>query len=89
MCSGSEAGSYLKLIDFVSYSTLGVRLTKKKKKKKKVQGSRFKVQGPGLKVQDPGFKVRFRVQDSGFQAWIQGSSVQLSDVEPSTLNFQP
>ena len=26
MCSGSEAGSYLRLIDFVYHSTLGVRL---------------------------------------------------------------
>jgi len=25
MCSGSEAGSYLRLIDFVYYSTLGVK----------------------------------------------------------------
>ena len=29
MCSGSEAGSYLKLIDFVYHSTLGLRVTKK------------------------------------------------------------
>jgi len=31
MCSGSEAGSYLRLIDFVYYSTLGLRVMKKKK----------------------------------------------------------
>ena len=31
MCSGSEAGSYLKLIDFVYHSTLGLRVIKKKK----------------------------------------------------------
>ena len=31
MCSGSEAGSYLRLIDFVYHSTLGLRVTKKKK----------------------------------------------------------
>ena len=37
MCSGSEAGSYLRLIDFVYHSTLGVRVIKKKKKKKKTQ----------------------------------------------------
>jgi len=34
-CSGSEAGSYLRLIDFVYHSTLGLRVIKKKKKKKK------------------------------------------------------
>ena len=31
MCSGSEAGSYLRLIDFVNHSTLGLRVIKKKK----------------------------------------------------------
>jgi len=34
MCSGSDAGSYLRLIDFVSHTTLGFRVIKKKKKKK-------------------------------------------------------
>jgi len=32
MCSGSEAGSYLRLIDFVYHSTLGLRVIEKKKK---------------------------------------------------------
>jgi len=35
MCSGSEAGSYLRLIDCVYHSTLGLRVMKKKKKQKK------------------------------------------------------
>ena len=30
MCSGSEAGSCLRLIDFVFHSTLGLRVIKKK-----------------------------------------------------------
>ena len=30
MCSGSEAGSYSRLIDFVCHSTLGLRVIKKK-----------------------------------------------------------
>jgi len=29
MCSGSEAGSYSRLIDFVYHSTLGLRVIKK------------------------------------------------------------
>ena len=33
MCSGSEAGSYLRLIDSEYHSTLGLRVIKKKKKK--------------------------------------------------------
>jgi len=32
MCSGSEAGSYLRLIDLVYHSTLGLRVIMKKKK---------------------------------------------------------
>ena len=31
MCSGSEAGSYLRLLDFVYHSTLGLSVIKKKK----------------------------------------------------------
>jgi len=31
MCSSSEAGSYLRLIDFVYHSTLGLRVIKKKR----------------------------------------------------------
>jgi len=32
MCSGSEADSYLRLIDFMYHSTLGLRVIEKKKK---------------------------------------------------------
>ena len=52
-CSGSEAGSYLRLIDFVYHSTLGLRAIKKKREvvsfvsQKQVintfAGNRFKV----------------------------------------------
>ena len=31
MCSGSEAGSYLRLVHFVYHSTLGLRVIRKKK----------------------------------------------------------
>ena len=31
MCSGSEAGSYLRLIDFVYCSTLGLRVIKRER----------------------------------------------------------
>jgi len=34
MCSVSEAGSYIRLIDFVYHSTPGLRVIKKKKKGK-------------------------------------------------------
>ena len=52
MCSGSEAGSYLRLIDVVYHSTLGLRVIKKKK----------------LGVLDPDLLggLRFRVCNFGF-----------------------
>ena len=33
MCSGSEAGSYLRLINFVYHSTLGLRVITKKRRR--------------------------------------------------------
>jgi len=48
MCSGSETGSYLRLIDFVYHSTLGLRVIKKKK-----------IRGLGIKEERcPGFGFR-------------------------------
>jgi len=38
MGSGSEAGSYLRLIDFVHHSTLGLRVIKKKRRLRIVKG---------------------------------------------------
>ena len=38
MCSGSEAGSYSRLIDCVYHLTLGLRVIKKQKKSKDVEG---------------------------------------------------
>jgi len=40
MCSGSEAGSYLRLIDFVDASTLYLRVIKKKKNLARIKQSR-------------------------------------------------
>ena len=37
MCSGSEAGSYVKLTDFVHHSTLGLRVIKMMKGSKPVR----------------------------------------------------
>ena len=41
VCSGSETGSYLRLIDFVYHSTLGLRVIKKKKKNRRGPRVRF------------------------------------------------
>ena len=51
MCSDSEAGSYLGLIDFVYHSTQGLTVIKKKKKKKrKFRGCR-RGYGSGCRIQ--------------------------------------
>ena len=76
MCSGSEAGSYLRLIHFVYHSSLGLRVIKKKKEGEahlhfrlfRVEGSGFRVLGcrvPGLGCRVQG--LGFRVQDLGFR----------------------
>ena len=70
MCRGSEAGSYLRLIEFLYHSTLGLRVIKKKKKHLRVLVFGLRVQGSGWRVQDSGFRVQgsgFRIQDSGFR----------------------
>jgi len=60
MCSGSQAGSYLRLIDFVYHSTLGVRVIKKKKKTKLSGSGRFRC-GAGWSECSPGLGGNGRV----------------------------
>jgi len=58
MCSGSEAGSYLRLIDFVYQSTLGLRVIKKKNRPRRSSSTtllkatpcRLRSSGLGLEV---------------------------------------
>ena len=64
MCSGSEAGSYLRLTDFVYHSTLGLGVIKKKKRTRGVEPvwqaiekSRLKVEGSDIHVWGLGFRV--------------------------------
>ena len=65
MCSGSEAGSYLRLIDFVYHSTLGLSVIKKKKEPDNAEESerahqrhvRPGVFGVGVSVCGLGFRV--------------------------------
>ena len=69
MCSGSEAGSYLRLVDFVYHSILGLRVIKKKKMTWAAEMASkeettlliilgFRVQGAGCRVQGSGFRVQ-------------------------------
>ena len=71
MCSGSQAGSYLRLIDFVYHSTLDWRVIKKKRRqageprKPKVRHDTSCVQRSGFGVQGLGFG--FRVEGLRFR----------------------
>ena len=58
MCSGSEAGSYLRLIDCVYHSTLGLRVIKKKKFNFEGSGLRAPGAGQGSGVDDLEFGSR-------------------------------
>jgi len=51
MCCGSEAGSYLRLIDFVYHSTLGLGVIKKRREKVSLWGEAF---SKGITVQENG-----------------------------------
>jgi len=43
MCNGSETGSYLRLIDFVYHSTLGLRVIKKKNFRLSARSENFRL----------------------------------------------
>ena len=88
MCSGSEAGSYLRLIDFVHHSTLGLRVIKKKVCEG-LGAAVFVCTAPGFRVQGSGFRViyglRFRV--CGLGVGVQGSGFLGLMVWGSGLRF--
>jgi len=50
ICSDSEAGSFLRLIDFVYHSTLGLIVMQKKKKKKYLAGATLRKRRSKCKV---------------------------------------
>jgi len=50
MCSGSEAGSYLRLIDFVYHSTLDLRVIKKRRRSRHLD---FKPAGEPRRTNQP------------------------------------
>jgi len=62
MSSGSEAGSYIKLINFVYHSTLGLRVLKEKKKVPGVMGAageaKLLYKRPHHRVRQPPFAAR-------------------------------
>ena len=87
MCSGSEAGSNLRLIDFVYHSTLGLRATQKRRPCPiglRVEGKGLRVEG--LRVGGAGFRVQgseFMVQGAGCRVQGAGCRVQGSGGAPS------
>ena len=76
MCSSSEAGSYLRLIDFVYHSTLGLRVIKKKKRKQ-FQELWWACRRTVLRMECSGCMVLgFRVEGLGLRVWGQGLRVK-------------
>ena len=60
MCSGSEAGSYLRLVDFVYLSTLGLRVMKKKRRCRSeplVPNPESRVPSPESRIPNPESRV--------------------------------
>ena len=55
ICSGSEAGSYLRLIDFVYHSPLGLRVIKKKKGRGSSRERKGVVPSQRLQCKHPNF----------------------------------
>jgi len=86
MCSGSEAGSYLRLIDFVYHSTLGLRVMKKKDAGFSVDQHQltrvFRVRRHRwVRVEGAAFRVhgtRFRAKGRGFM--VKGSELRVQGV---------
>jgi len=84
MCSGSKAGSYLRLIDFVYHSTLELRVIKKKKCGDLDLGSedavyRVGCEGEfGLPTSTAGWKPKecgkYKKVKARFRPWLPGSS---------------
>jgi len=66
MWSGSEAGSYSRLIDFVQHSTLGLRVIHKKKKNLSENASLPHFLHVPLHIVDHLSCSGFRVQGAGF-----------------------
>jgi len=77
MCSGSEASSYLRLIDFVYHSTLGVRVIKegRKQRQRTSEASKTKcwVIGVNLKKTLPLKKATYTVA-----FWIEDQCLRIA-----------
>jgi len=66
MCSGSKAGSYVRLIDFAYHSTLGLRVIKKKRSTSEGVAGRLlgevSVEGVGSRV-EPWYRPQRRLRE--------------------------
>ena len=77
MCSGSEAGWYLRLIYFVYHATLGLGVMKKKRSS--VPGVSARPEKESVTVEEIEF-LGFRVQGSGFGVQSSEFRVQGSEL---------
>jgi len=98
ICSGSEVGSHVRLIDFVYHSTLGLRVIKKKKKNRHLRSAESSPRcraekehmGQSGPESGPGFDpVLVKVIQVGSFSLGNGSSSTSLNPKPSTLNPVP
>jgi len=92
MCSGSKAGSYSRLIDFVYHSTLGLRVIQKKKKLRTPTHLPLLIDLALLPVErDSCFVIcgfEFRVSSSGFRVSVFGFRVSGFGFRVSGFEFR-
>jgi len=75
MCSGFEAGSYLRHIDIVYHSTLGLRVIKKKKILCRVEGGGWRVHGSGFR--DLCYQIRKGLKETlGCRKRVEGRGLK-------------
>ena len=85
MCSGSKAGSYLRLIDFVYHSTLGLSVVKKKETDARC-GSGAEREGPRERGRDGCGAAR---RPSGFEPLAQRKSLyKVASLKREARNLQ-
>ena len=80
MCSGSEAGSYFRLIDFVYHSTPGLRVIKKKNNATALPLEDLRihismVEGTGGWVEGLGFRVWAQAEERWAVSQYMGASL--------------
>jgi len=85
MCSGSEAGAYLRRIDFVHHSTLGLRVIKKKKRRIPNSESR----NPNIGTRNPETRILGDASIYFDATYPRNPKSETRSQQPETRNQKP